>query len=153
MCLPTADAFMQYKLTCPLGSVYSHAEQQCTTAPTYKCLSNYTCKAIGNYEDVDSENCTSYVACVMGLIDIVAARRMECPVSLVFSPGVGCVNETEYVCNAQTTVVTEVANNAVVTENTGDFQSASEIPLNRVGGVRSCVLVVVLLVSCLIISI
>lgn len=147
---------MQYKLTCPLGSVYSHSEQQCTTATTYMCLSNYTCNFIGNYENPEAEDCSSYVACVMGLVDLVTARRVTCPVSQVFSPTVGCVNETEYICTPiveTTTFLIEVTESTVMTENAKEDGFTQEISLNNAGVVRSNVFIVIMLVCCLIKSI
>lgn len=156
MCLPMGGTFMQYKLTCPLGSVYSHLEQQCTTATTYQCLPSYICNHTGNFKDSMNDNCTSFITCVQGLSDFVTARKSECPASQVFNPGEGnCVNDTEYICNPVielTTVIIEVTELSTVAYETAidNIQFSRETPLNSVGDVRSNVFIVMMLVYCLI---
>ncbi|KOB57813.1 Uncharacterized protein OBRU01_25633, partial [Operophtera brumata] len=151
MCLPMGGTFMQYKLTCPLGSVYSHVEQQCTTSTSYRCLPSYVCNNTGSFQDSMNENCTSFISCVQGLSDFVTARKSECPASQVFSPGEGiCVNETEYICKPAietTTVTFEVTELSTAgSENAIDsFQGSRETPLNSVGDVRSNVFIVIVM--------
>lgn len=92
--------FTQYKLTCPKGFIYSHLEQQCTNVTSYHCIPTYDCTSPGNFPNVDIKNCTSYIACVEGIDEMVTARLVQCPSNTVFNPGLEtCINETEYKCN------------------------------------------------------
>ncbi|KAJ8727116.1 hypothetical protein PYW08_015513 [Mythimna loreyi] len=91
--------FTQYKLMCPMGSVYSHLEKQCTNATNYKCYPNFNCTSVGNFEDPESTDCSSYVACIEGLGTIGTPRVVGCPSNTLFNPTVGvCVNDTEFTC-------------------------------------------------------
>lgn len=91
--------FTQYKLLCPMGSVYSHLEQQCTNATNYKCYPTYNCTSTGNFAYLEKDDCSSYVACIQGLGNLGTARLIQCPQSMLFNPEVGvCVNSTEYAC-------------------------------------------------------
>lgn len=91
--------FTQYKLLCPLGSVYSHLEQQCTNATTYKCIPTYNCANTGNFANLEKTDCSSYVACIQGLGNLGTARLIECPQNMLFNPESGiCVNSTEFAC-------------------------------------------------------
>ncbi|KAJ8725151.1 hypothetical protein PYW07_016109 [Mythimna separata] len=69
--------FTQYKLMCPMGSVYSHLEKQCTNASNYKCLPNFNCTSVGNFEDPESSDCSSYVACIDGMGSIGTPRVLH----------------------------------------------------------------------------
>ncbi|KAJ8725152.1 hypothetical protein PYW07_016110 [Mythimna separata] len=64
MCLQSGlTNFTQYKLTCPIGSVYNHLEEECTNVANYKCISNFNCTNIGNFAVPESTDCSSYIAC------------------------------------------------------------------------------------------
>lgn len=89
--------FTQYKLMCPMGSVYSHLEAQCTNATNYKCYPTYNCSGIGNFANPETSDCASFVACIEGLGGIGTARLVECPPNMLFNSTV-CVPSTEFNC-------------------------------------------------------
>ncbi|KAJ0179469.1 hypothetical protein K1T71_005181 [Dendrolimus kikuchii] len=92
--------FTQYNIKCPTGFIYSHLEQQCTNVTSYHCLPTYNCTNPGNLVNPDSENCTSYIACIEGISELVTARLIQCPLNTTFNPATGdCVND--YKCNSK----------------------------------------------------
>lgn len=91
--------FTQYKLMCPMGSVYSHLEGQCTNALNYKCFPNFNCTSVGNFAVPDSSDCSSYVACIESLSSVGTARVVGCPRNTLFNSTAGlCVNDTVFSC-------------------------------------------------------
>ena len=91
--------FTQYKLNCPMGSVYSHIEEQCTNATNYKCYPDFNCTGVGNFAVPESTDCTSYVACIEGLSNVGTARLVGCPSNTLFNATAGvCINSTVFNC-------------------------------------------------------
>lgn len=91
--------FTQYKLKCPMGSVYSHIEEQCTNATNYKCYPDFNCTGVGNFAVPETTDCSSYVACIEGLSNVGTARFVGCPENTLFNSTAGaCVNATEFTC-------------------------------------------------------
>lgn len=111
------QTFTSYKLTCPVGTAYSHLEMFCTNASTYKCLPSYVCTEAGNFETPNS-HCTSYIACVRGVNGFVTARQIDCPQDQLFNNVEGiCVNSTEYNCNVVDNVPESLGHNVTVVED------------------------------------
>lgn len=105
MCLPGAGnaTFTKYDLQCPEQTVYSHLESQCTNVTSYQCLPGYNCTQEGDYPDLSSTDCKSYISCFKDLNSTLAARLIDCPTHTVFSSlNKTCVNETLYKCNSVT---------------------------------------------------
>lgn len=91
--------FYKYNLPCPETFIFNHFDNQCSNATGYRCFTDYNCTTIGNFEYLGSENCTSYLACVQGLTNVVTARLIDCTLDKVFNPDVGyCVARAEYTC-------------------------------------------------------
>lgn len=132
MCLPGATAaasFTKYDLLCPEQTVYSHLENQCTNVTNYQCLPGHNCTQEGDYPDLSSPGCKSYIACIKDLNSVYAARLVDCPPHTVFSTlNKTCVNETLYKCNGVTEkpiVFHVIINNA--SSVSGNFSSNSAI--------------------------
>lgn len=123
MCISGATGFTEYNLTCPDTFVYSHIENLCTNVTSYKCLPNYNCTAVGNFEADSNEHCTAFIACIEGIRGIAAARWVKCPTGTLFSLSKkSCVNSTLFQCpkvNVSHTLTVEV----------DSFQLTGNVPL------------------------
>lgn len=118
--------FTQYKLMCPMGSVYSHLDKQCTNATNYKCFPNFNCTGVGNFVVPDSTDCSSYVACIEGLGSVGTARVVRCPPNKLFDSTAGvCVNNTDFTC---TTLKINVVEGVTVAETTTVPEEVSDMP-------------------------
>ncbi|XP_028038056.1 uncharacterized protein LOC114248842 [Bombyx mandarina] len=145
MCLMGgANNFTQYRLTCPIGFVYSHKEQQCTNITSYSCHESYNCTSRGYFA---SESCTSYIACVEAINGLATARLVKCPMNTVFNPEDGlCVHVNSYKCNIKSSDQTDLYTEEVFKDSRNfTFNGAFKINVRYIQNGFVCLTIALLL--------
>lgn len=111
MCIDGGNGnFIDYNLTCPPSFIFSPLENVCTNVTNYQCLDMllpFNCTGIGNFENLHTHDCKSYIACVQGLNDTVSPRLIECSNDKLFDPVQRfCVSKMEFQCKIEVSMPT-----------------------------------------------